>query len=133
MADGKLRFFDRLRRTRVYLPGTYKTLPKRVNWEQIEAKPPKEKKNVVKGTSKRIVVVKSPDPKVFDEAIFIVKEDFLGRAGRADALREAQQVANAYIRDAVSKKGSGRYLKPILWSVLGAVLSAVVLALIFYL
>ena len=133
MADGKLRFFDRLRRTRVYHPGTYKTLPKRVNWEQIEANPPKEKKNVVKGLSKRIVVVKSPDPKVFDEAIFIVKEDFLGRAGRADVLREAQQAANAYIRGAVPPKGLGKYLKPVLFGLIGAVLSALALVLIYYL
>ena len=60
---------------------------------------------MVKGTSKRIVVVKSPDPKVFEEAIFIVKEDFLGRGGQIDALKEAQQAARAYIRGAVSSRG----------------------------
>ena len=87
MGYRRLRLIERLRRTKVYQPGMHKTLPKRLNWEQIEAKPPKEKKTVVKGTSKRIVVVKSPDPKVFEEAIFIVKEDFLGRGGRPSALK----------------------------------------------
>ena len=133
MASGRLRLIDRLRRTKIYRPGMYKTLPKRINWEQIEARPPKEKRNVVKGTSKRIVVVKSPDPKVFEEAIFIVKEDFFGRGGRADALKEAQQAANAYIRGAVAAKSRGLRFPPILWALLGALLSGAALALIYYL
>lgn len=134
MAYGKLRLIDRLKRTKRYCPGMNKTLPKRLNWEQIEAKPPKEKKNVVKGTSKRIVVVKSPDPKVFEEAIFIVKEDFLGNARRTDALKEAQQVANAYIRGAVTAPDRRRHrILPLLWSVLGALIGAAALALIYYL
>ena len=59
---------------------------------------------MVKGTSKRVVVVKSPDPKVFEQAIFIVREDFLkGREGRSrEILREAQEVADQYIKSAIS-------------------------------
>ena len=133
MAYGKLRLIDRLRKTRIYRPGTYKALPKRLNWEQIEAKPPKEKQSVVKGTSKRIVVVKSPDPKVFEEAIFIVKEDFLGRLGRADALKEAQQVANAYIRGAVAAPRGKVKLPPFLWAIIGALVSGIALALVYFL
>ena len=96
------RSFTRCLPTKIYVPGMHKSLPKRLNWEQIEARPLREGRNVVKGTSKRIVVVKSPDPKVFEQAIFIVREDFLGKCGRTDALKEAQQVADAYIRSAVS-------------------------------
>ena len=33
--------------------------------------------DVVKGVAKRVIVVKSPDPKVFEEAIFIVREDYM--------------------------------------------------------
>ena len=80
---------------------------------------------MVKGTSKRIVVVKSPDPNVFEEAIFIVKEDFLGRSRRPDALKEAQKVADAYIRGAVA--APRRLLsrcKPLLWAAVGALVSA---------
>jgi hypothetical protein len=133
MAQGRLRLIDRIRRTKVYRPGAYKTLPKRLNWEQIEAKPPKEKHNVVKGTSKRVVVVKSPDPKVFEEAIFIVKEDFLGRSGRANALKEAQQVANAYIRGAVASPTRKRKLPPLAWAVIGALVSGAVFCLLYFL
>lgn len=102
MAQGRLTLIDRLRLTKVYVPGMHKHLPKRLNWEQIEARPQKEGNRVVKGTSKRIVVVKSPDPKVFEQAIFVVREDFFGHRGKADALKEAQQVANEYVRSAVS-------------------------------
>lgn len=88
---------------------------------------------MVKGTSKRIVVVKSPDPKVFEEAIFIVKEDFLKRSGKVDALKEAQQVANAYIRGAVAAPRRKLRIPPPVCALIGAMLSAAVLILIYYL
>ena len=55
---------------------------------------------MVKGISKRVVVVKSPDPKIFEEAIFIVREDVLKKSGvsQRDILREAQRVADEYVR-----------------------------------
>ena len=58
---------------------------------------------MVKGTSKRVVVVKSPDSRVFEQAIFIVREDFLAKraGGGGDILREAQDVADHYIRSTV--------------------------------
>ena len=54
--------------------------------------------NVVKGVAKRVIVVKSPDPKVFEEAIFIVREDYMKTAGvtRSQLLSEAKQAAGAY-------------------------------------
>ena len=128
----KLRLIEKLRRTKIYQPGMHKTLPKRLNWDQIEARPQKEKKSVVKGTSKRVVVVRSPDPKVFEEAIFIVKEDFLGRGERTNALKEAQEVANAYIRGAVEKPDRRIRISSMIWGVIGAIISAGVLLLIFY-
>ena len=59
---------------------------------------------MVKGTSKRVVVVKSPDSRIFEQAIFIVREDFLSgnrEGSRNDILREAQDVADRYIRNTV--------------------------------
>lgn len=55
---------------------------------------------MVKGTSKRVVVIKSPDPKVFEEAIFIVREDYLSEGGVSakDIVKEAQRVARMYSR-----------------------------------
>ena len=133
MAVKKLRLIDRLRRTKVYSPGMHKPRLNRLNWEQIEARPMKEGGNVVKGTSKRIVVVKSPDPKVFEQAIFIVKEDFLGRCGRTDALREAQQVANAYIRSAVATpRRLFQRLPPLAWAGIGIALAGIIGLLVHF-
>ena len=54
---------------------------------------------VVKGISKRVIVVKSPDPKIFEQAIFIIREDFAGQSGESekDVLREARAAANSYL------------------------------------
>ena len=125
----ELGLFRRILPTKVYRPGMYKGLPKRLNWEQIEAKPRQEGKNVIKGTSKRVVVVKNPDPKIFEQAIFIVREDFLRHADRnqGDILREAQQVADHYIKSTVlpPRRGLPLFrLPPALFAACGVLLTA---------
>ena len=47
---------------------------------------------MVKGISKQVIVVQSPDPKLFEQAIFILKEDVVGREGITDEalLKEAK-------------------------------------------
>ena len=63
---------------------------------------------MVKGVSKRVIVVKSPDERVFEQAIFIVREDFAGQAGvnEKEVLRQARQAAGDYFR------GGGTTLRP---------------------
>ena len=41
---------------------------------------------MVKGVSRRVIVVKSPDPKLFDQAIFLLKEDALEKDGTLDKI-----------------------------------------------
>ena len=55
---------------------------------------------MVKGITRQVILVKSPDPRLFEEAIFIVKEEALAREGvSADkVLREARQAADGYLR-----------------------------------
>ena len=47
---------------------------------------------MVKGITRQVILVKSPDPKLFEEAIFLVKEEALAREGvSADqVLKEAR-------------------------------------------
>ncbi len=54
---------------------------------------------MVKGVNRRVVVVRSPNPKVFDEAIFIVRDDFWreGGADSARLLKEAGRAAESYL------------------------------------
>lgn len=62
---------------------------------------PQEDNDVVKGLSHRVIVVKSPDKRYFEEAIFIVRDDvFLGvGADRTAVLKEARLVAERYVRN----------------------------------
>ena len=42
---------------------------------------------MVKGVSKRVIVIKSPDRRIFDEAIFIVREDITSKVTGDDILK----------------------------------------------
>lgn len=56
---------------------------------------------MVKGVQKRVVVVRCPDTKYFDQAIFMVRDDSLTEEGRSpqQVLEEACRVADGYIRE----------------------------------
>ena len=86
---------------------------------------------MVKGTSRRVILVKSPDPKVFEEAIFIVREDAGSRGATPDLiLREAQSVASEYVRTHLrGKKLSFRVIPPGLYVLLGIAVTVLTWAL----
>ena len=52
---------------------------------------------MVKGTSRRVIVVDSPDPKLFEQAIFIVKNDAFSQEGvtSQQVLGEACRIARS--------------------------------------
>ncbi|MDL2300058.1 hypothetical protein LJC01_00230 [Clostridiaceae bacterium OttesenSCG-928-D20] len=62
---------------------------------------------MIKGLNRRVVIVKSPDPEIFEEAIFIVRSDYnicKGISGK-ELERQAKRVAEDYVRKArLSKK-----------------------------
>jgi len=120
----KRKLMQRLMQTKVYVPGMYNAVPKRLNWDKIESRPPREGRSVVKGMNKRVVVVKSPDPKVFEQAIFIVREDFASSNGKEiDVLKEAEKVADDYLKSAsAASKNILSKLPPAVFSAVGAVL-----------
>ncbi len=83
---------------------------------------------MVKGVARRVIVVKTPDRRLFEQAIFIVKEDAFSKQGvTADqVLAEAQRVADGYVRRTT---GLHRYLHrvpPPVYAVAGALVTAVV-------
>ena len=64
---------------------------------------------MVKGTARRVIVVRSPDPNVFEEAIFLVKEDYMRSPGvtQTQLLDEARRAAARYVgRVSAAKKKS---------------------------
>lgn len=55
---------------------------------------------MVKGITRQVILVKSPDPRLFEEAIFIVKEEALAREGvtAERVLKEARRAADGYLK-----------------------------------
>lgn len=86
---------------------------------------------MVKGVTRRVIVVKAPDPRLFEQAIFFVKEEALNNDGvtAEQVLEEAKRVANSYM-----KKNSawGRRLSRIpgpVYGAAGALLTAAIWAM----
>lgn len=92
----------------------------------------REAANVVKGVAKRVIVVRSPDPKIFEEAIFIVREDYGKDAGvsRAQLLSEAQRAAGLYMGSL--RKRSKKQLPPVLLAAMSAILGSGAAAALVY-
>jgi len=87
---------------------------------------------MVKGVARHAVIVRSPDLKEFEQAIFILRERSVGEEGITDEalMREAQRL----LRAGTGKKRSKReFFRGALWAAAGALLtgSAWVLWLVF--
>ena len=54
---------------------------------------------VIKGTASRVIVVRSPDPGIFGEAFFILRDDYFSNRGisQEELLRQAQRSAEGYV------------------------------------
>ena len=76
---------------------------------------------MVKGVSRQVIVVKSPDPKLFDEAVFFLREDALSSApAPEEIIRQARQAADSYLRRNTSLgRAAGRIPGPV-WGAAGA-------------
>ncbi|HIS51292.1 MAG TPA: translation initiation factor 2 [Candidatus Onthomonas avicola] len=54
---------------------------------------------MVKGISRRVIVVRSPDPQYFEQAIFLLREDAPdGGVSAQQVLRQAKEVADRYLK-----------------------------------
>ena len=75
---------------------------------------------MVKGTSRRVVVVDSPDPPIFEQAIFIVRNDAFRKEGVTpeQVVNEACRVARGCADD--GGRRPWRRLPPLCWSAMGA-------------
>ena len=80
-----------------------------------------EASQVVKGTNRRIVVVRSPDERVFEQAIFIIRDDYLRKEKNSveKLLEEASRTANDYIRKTTPKKQHRHRLRKSLYAAAG--------------
>ena len=74
---------------------------------------------MVKGISKQVIVVHSPDEKLFEQAIFILNEKAMGRDGITDEalLKEARKLMGG---KCTARKHSSTYKA--VWGLVGALL-----------
>ena len=79
---------------------------------------------MVKGISRQVIVVQSPEPKMFEQAIFILNDSAVGEGITDEALlKEAQQAIRGY--DKPSRKRH-LYLYGAVWASGGALLTGFV-------
>ena len=83
---------------------------------------------MVKGTSRRVIVVDSPDPNLFEQAIFIVKNDAFSGDGvtSQQVLGEACRIARGYAARETARPP--RWRRPPRWSWFAAAAAAAALA-----
>ena len=75
---------------------------------------------MVKGVSRQVIVVHSPDPKLFDQAIFILKDEAVQQGITEEALlKEAQQVIHG------PRKKRKLYLYGPVWACGGALVTGI--------
>ncbi len=78
---------------------------------------------MVKGISRQVIVVHSPDPKLFEQAIFILKEDAVGKGAITDEalLKEAKGALHGM----TGKKKRNLWFSGPMWACGGAGITAV--------
>jgi hypothetical protein len=81
---------------------------------------------MVKGITRQVILVKSPDPKLFEEAIFIVKEEALAREGVSaeQVLKEARRAADGYLKQGRAWNRRMEGLPGLVWGAAGAALAS---------
>lgn len=90
---------------------------------------------MVKGVARRVIVVKSPDRRLFEQAIFILKEDAFNMEGvtAEQVVAEAQRVADGYVR---RNTGPGKWLRKVpapIYAAAGAAAATVIWCLAIFL
>ena len=80
---------------------------------------------MVKGISRQVIVIDTPEPKLFEQAIFILKDDMESVTDEV-LLKEAQQILHS--RDKYNRKRQ-IWLYGAFWAAAGALVTAGVWAL----
>jgi len=82
--------------------------------------------------SRRVIMVESPDPEFFENAIFILRNEVFSKGTAPDdILKQAQQIADEYVRTNLEKKK--HRLSPLLCALIGAIAGGGILGLMWLL
>ena len=74
---------------------------------------------MVKGTSRRVIVVDSPDPQIFEQAIFIMRNDAPDGVTSRQVVDQAVRIASSYARTHGGVKPDRTRWLPWLYALLG--------------
>lgn len=92
---------------------------------------------MVKGISRRVIVVRAPDPRFFEQAVFFLREDALHQDGvtAEQVVSEAKRVAAGYIRRNRDARAPAKRRLPAgaRWCALGAAAASLIWALACFL
>lgn len=90
---------------------------------------------MVKGTSRRVIVVDSPDQNLFEQAIFIVKNDVFSREGvtSQQVLGEACRIARSCAAGQTARPPLWRRIPLWCWLIGGAVVATAAVLLLWIL
>ena len=90
---------------------------------------------MVKGTSRRVIVVDSPDPKLFEQAIFIVKNEAFAQEGvtSQQVLGEACRIAQGYAARQGARTPAWKRIPWWGWIAAGVALAAVTIGMVIWL
>ena len=79
---------------------------------------------MVKGISRQVIVVHAPDPQLFEQAIFILKDEAVGRGGVTEEvlLKEAKRI----VADSGKGRKRCRAISGPVWACAGAMLTGFV-------
>lgn len=103
--------------------GLHKFPFRRVEWKHGPSGKPSI---LIKGTNRQVIVVKSPDPQVFEEAIFVLREDWLKKRSAEQVIEEARRAAGEYLaRGGGGQRRPGERLRGLLYAAAGALAAGV--------
>lgn len=92
---------------------------------------------MVKGISRRVIVVDSPDPRIFEQAIFILRNEAAsGSSGvtSQQLVDQAVRIAKNYARThGGSTEGAGKAMPAWLWALIGGAATGLIWLLVFLL
>lgn len=76
---------------------------------------------MVKGNTRQVIVVKSPDTRLFEQAIFLLKEDAIEKSGvtARDLMEEARIAADNYMTQQ-APPCQKHHIPSIIWAMIGA-------------
>ncbi len=79
---------------------------------------------MVKGISRQVIVVQAPEPKMFEQAIFILKDEALGKEGITEdvLLKEANRLLSA----SRPQSHKGNFIAGPVWACGGALITGIV-------